>query len=226
MNNGFTKTSVNVETPGNKLKKLRQAQNLTLEDVHLGTKIQLKHIQWLEEDNYKKLPPKVYVEGFLKSYAKFLRQDPEEIIFLFKKEQEIRENLDSKSAKFESLKTVKNNSLVVSSKTILTIFIYFSIASACFFVYRQSRSMLAPPKLEIFNPSEDTNLEFKELFVKGKTSEGCQVSINEQLVYTNESGGFEETINLHSGLNILKISSENRIGKKTEITRNIIYLEK
>ena len=72
-----------LENIGRKLKEAREGKGLTLEDVYKETKISKTHLEAIEEGNLSALPEIVYVRGFLKSYAKFLDLDPEEILAEF-----------------------------------------------------------------------------------------------------------------------------------------------
>ncbi|MFA5356823.1 MAG: RodZ domain-containing protein [Candidatus Omnitrophota bacterium] len=67
------------ESAGKKLKDLRLAKGLSLEDVHKGTKIHLDVLKALEEDSLINFNP-VYIKGFLKIYCKFLGVEPRELI--------------------------------------------------------------------------------------------------------------------------------------------------
>jgi cytoskeletal protein RodZ len=68
------------ETVGEVLLSSREKRGLTLESVSLETKIPVKMLQYLETDNFEALPAKVYVKGFLRSYAGVLDLDVEYIL--------------------------------------------------------------------------------------------------------------------------------------------------
>lgn len=65
---------------GNIFKSNRIKKNLTLADVEQATKIRSKYLQAIEEEHFDVIPGKVYLKGFIKSYAKLLAiEDNEEI---------------------------------------------------------------------------------------------------------------------------------------------------
>ncbi len=68
-----------MESPGAKLKKIRQELGLSLEEVQKKTKIHLNILKALEGDSFTDLSP-IYLKGFLKIYCKFLGVDPKEYI--------------------------------------------------------------------------------------------------------------------------------------------------
>lgn len=70
----------NLKTIGSFLKDSRINQSLDLSDVAEKTKINLKLLRSLEEDQLSQLPNKTYVIGFVKSYAKHLGLNEEEAL--------------------------------------------------------------------------------------------------------------------------------------------------
>jgi len=67
------------ETRGERLRKLREAKGLSLEEVHQRTKIHIRVLKALEEDAMDKISP-AYVKGLLKIYCTLLGVDPKDFI--------------------------------------------------------------------------------------------------------------------------------------------------
>jgi cytoskeleton protein RodZ len=65
------------ETIGEIIIEARENVNLSLDDQ---TRITRKNLEYLETDNFDALPAKVYVRGFLKTYAQFLGLDVEHML--------------------------------------------------------------------------------------------------------------------------------------------------
>ncbi|MSP18486.1 MAG: hypothetical protein EXR74_02825 [Bdellovibrionales bacterium] len=59
------------------LSQIREKKGLTLTDVSRITKIPIRYLKALEEYNQPILPPKVYVQGFLKNLAQLYRLEPQ-----------------------------------------------------------------------------------------------------------------------------------------------------
>ena len=68
------------ESPGRFLKKERETRNISLEEISQFTKIKEHHLKAIEEDRYERLPPALYVKGFLSGYAKYLTLDPRNVV--------------------------------------------------------------------------------------------------------------------------------------------------
>lgn len=65
---------------GERLREQRIKLGLTLEEVEEQTKIRRFYIEAIENEDYKSLPGKVYIIGFLRSYCKILNINPKDII--------------------------------------------------------------------------------------------------------------------------------------------------
>jgi flagellar biosynthesis protein FlhG len=79
----FTGLSFNAEGEvyrGKALKQIRERMGVDPQTIARETKIAMKTLEWIEEEAFEKLPPLVYLKGFLKSYARSLGLDPPKVI--------------------------------------------------------------------------------------------------------------------------------------------------
>jgi flagellar biosynthesis protein FlhG len=65
---------------GKALKQIRERMGVERQTISKETKISIKTLEWIEEETFEKLPPLVYLKGFLKSYAQSLGLDPRKVI--------------------------------------------------------------------------------------------------------------------------------------------------
>lgn len=68
---------------GQLLKEHREERGLTVNEVASALKLNAKTITAIEEGDTDSLPPKTFLRGFVRSYAKFLKLDTEEILSAF-----------------------------------------------------------------------------------------------------------------------------------------------
>ena len=66
-------------TVGEQLRRAREAQGITLEDVAARTRIPTRHLESLENSDWSRLPAPTYTMGFAKSYASVVGLDRTEI---------------------------------------------------------------------------------------------------------------------------------------------------
>ncbi len=72
------KTEV-AEFTGMAIRVLREQAGLTIRNVADTTKIGSRYLEFIELENFAKLPPRAYLRGFLLQYAKILGVDPERL---------------------------------------------------------------------------------------------------------------------------------------------------
>ncbi|HET6493863.1 MAG TPA: RodZ domain-containing protein [Thermoleophilia bacterium] len=65
---------------GNTLREARVRRKLTLQQVEEDTKIRVKYIQAMENEDFDVMPGATYVKGFLRTYAAYLGLDPDVVV--------------------------------------------------------------------------------------------------------------------------------------------------
>lgn len=80
-----------LEEMGGCLCQIRQEKGISLDRVVQQTKIQKYQLVALETGDLKKLPPAVYLKGFIKIYADFLGCNGRNLALAFPVEDEVNE---------------------------------------------------------------------------------------------------------------------------------------
>ena len=62
------------------LRKEREARKISLQDISQATKVRRGILEAIESDRPEVLPPEVFVKAFIKTYAKYVGLDPEEVL--------------------------------------------------------------------------------------------------------------------------------------------------
>lgn len=93
-----------METVGDYLKKERESKNISLGEVSRLTKISEIYLDYIEKDEFEKLPQGPYTKGYIASYSRMIGGNVDEAILLY-------ESLNKKSAQTEAIQplTPKNN---------------------------------------------------------------------------------------------------------------------
>ena len=68
-----------METIGEYLKRVREACGYSLDDVAGITKINLRYLEAIEQDEFARIPGEIFCQGFIRSYAKCIGISEEEI---------------------------------------------------------------------------------------------------------------------------------------------------
>jgi cytoskeleton protein RodZ len=73
---------------GERLRRRRESLGRSLKDVENATKIRVRYLEALEQDDVAALPAEVYALGFLRSYARYLGLEPEELVSAWRRLRE------------------------------------------------------------------------------------------------------------------------------------------
>jgi cytoskeletal protein RodZ len=65
------------EFTGQIIKLLREQRGLSVRNIAEMTKVSVRYLEFIEEENFQKLPARAYIRGFLMLYAKALGYDPD-----------------------------------------------------------------------------------------------------------------------------------------------------
>ncbi|MGZ3695084.1 MAG: helix-turn-helix domain-containing protein [Bdellovibrionota bacterium] len=71
------------ESLGSYLKRSREGKNVSIEQVAYATRISLKMLRALEDDNHATLPAPTFVRGYLQAYAKYIRIDTQDLLLRY-----------------------------------------------------------------------------------------------------------------------------------------------
>ncbi len=138
------------KTVGEILLAARERSGLSLESVSLETKIPKKSLEYLETDNFEALPSRVYVKGFLRTYAGVLGLDTQQILGRF--EVQTGQTHKSRGDRWEVEETVVEEELVAPKvfrrfvlPAIMALSVIILIAWA---VWKKTGGDVKPPKDE------------------------------------------------------------------------------
>ena len=69
-----------MDSVGHILRQRREAKNMSIEEIARATRVPMSSVERIESDQFDELPGEVFVRGFLKSYARAVDLDPDEIL--------------------------------------------------------------------------------------------------------------------------------------------------
>ena len=214
----FLSKSIPQNTIGSILREARQSHKWTLRDAEKKTGIAKRYLEYLEADDFYKLPGSTYTKGFLERYAEFLKLNPSKIIEKWRKEFS-----QSSDKKIPNILGIKNR-----PKSIFDIKVYIIGAVVLlmfFYIGLSIKRVLFTSNLEILNPPQDLVTTESYLIIAGHVDLGADVFINDQLIEQINEGNFEQGIKLSPGLNTIKISAKKKHSQEKIIFCQIILQE-
>ncbi len=237
----FTCHEIKNNTLGDILKQARLKLGLDVKDVEKKTNISVKYIEFLEANDFYKLPNSTYTRGSLCRYAEFLGLNSLEIVRQWKQDYDsfflsslgrskrakgfarlfrlfvaylFNYGTGKKERAEEGARRIRilNPEIILISLVILLILFYLSFSI---------KRVLSSPQIEIISPLNDLVTKESALIIEGKTEPGVNVFINNQAVSQVE-GYFKERVELLPGLNIIEISGKKKYSKKETIYRRVV----
>lgn len=208
-----------MKTVGELLKKTRLEKQVSLEEAEKATKIRVKHLDALEKGEYSKLPPPTFIKGFIKNYGQFLNLDEARLIAIFRRE------FDEKGAQTLLPEGVRDEmakkQLKITPNVTITVAIVILVALFFGYLTHELLTFAGAPSLQIDSPENNQILRTQTVEVAGKTNPDSTLYINEQKVELKQDGSFKASVYLNSGVNIITISSSNKIKKTRTISRTV-----
>lgn len=203
---------------GQKLKEVRLAKGLTLEDVAKATKIKVAFLQAIEKGEYKKLPTSAYAYGFVKNYGTFLGLSAKETLPLFRREFDEKKAYSVLPEGFAQ-ENIPITRRIPMQRTLLIGGLFF----LCLFGYIlfQYKYAFMSPTLSIDAPKENQVFSKTDIVVSGKADPNATVYINTVPVAVDESGDFKKTISVFPGKETITVKAVSRFGKENVMERHI-----
>ncbi len=201
-------------TVGDFLKKAREEKEITLSQVEKDLRVRAKYLNYLEHNQWEFFSSKVYLEGIIKNYARYLQLDQKKILAYFNRDYEKREILNFKQKKDYQLSS-QNKKIIVT--TVALIFSFFFL----YFIY-QIKLYLSPPKVDFLSPTKTHFKKESMIKIKGKVDRESQILISNQKVYPDDKGFFQFDYPLKIGKNQVIIEVTGANGKKTILKKEFI----
>ncbi|HDQ22980.1 MAG TPA: helix-turn-helix domain-containing protein [Candidatus Uhrbacteria bacterium] len=204
------------ETLGQIFKRYRQAEAISLEQVEQDTKISKQILLALENDNYAKLPDEVYVKNIIKNYAKYLALDYNRLLAVYEKgklSSADQKNIENKKKQTRIFLTPDRFRNIIISLIVVSLLAYFGF---------QISRIFKAPELIVSAPVGNLIIQDNFIEIKGQTEKEAQVFINEKEVFLDKNGEFKAALDLHKGLNVIKITAVKKYSREQTVFREIL----
>lgn len=200
------------------LKQTREKKKLTLKDAEKHIKVRQKYITFIESDNWDIFTSKIYIEGILKNYARYLELDERKVIAFFRREYEKKEDIRFKRRVHEGELSSDSRKTMRSVIAVIGFFVFVYVVFQ-FYLY------LKPPSIQVTIPQTVVTKNTDRIKVSGSTEKESVLTINGERVYLNKNGGFEYVIPLQTKQNKIIFEVVGANGKKTVLERIVTRKE-
>lgn len=110
----------------------------------------------------------------------------------------------------------------MKTRIIIALLILVGIGGYAFY---ESRNLLRGPVITIDQPVTGATLNSPVTDIKGRVQNMVHISMNDRPISVDEAGNFQEKYVLSNGNNVVKVTAEDRFGRKKDALIEIIYNE-
>jgi transcriptional regulator with XRE-family HTH domain len=207
------------ETLGEKLRTMRRNLNFSLEMMAKKTRVQRKYLEAFERGSYHKLPETIYAKNFLQTYVRALGGDVTYFLERFEEERgtcDLIENMRLPRQKVRARHFFAAHRLF---KAGMALVLFASLAG---YIGFQVNTLLRPPQIVLFEPSDGLSTDQAILTVRGTTDREAEIFVNGNKVLPGPDGAFETQITLERGLNVISVEGATRHSRKAVVYRRIV----
>jgi cytoskeletal protein RodZ len=226
----FTKKIAQVQRVGDILEQRRLSLGIAMDRVSRETAVQGRYLRAIETGDDRALPADIYVRGFVRTYARYLRLDEEHMLERWDRERGIAKHMTESHVEDTVTPTLAKTfpdrrpllpRIQVTPLMFRSMLVALVIVAGFLYITLAVSSLGKAPALHLNEPTSDRQVDDSSIVLVGETRPEAQLSINGQPVLVNGDGKFRETVQLQAGMNQIRIIAESKLGRKTEIVRNI-----
>lgn len=210
--------NVKMRTAGRLLREKREQLGQSYEQIEKAIRIRKYILKNIEDSNWDSLPSPTHTKGFIKNYGDYLGLDTQELLALFRREVDEKKSSTPKNV----FRTQLFRSFGLKPGLIFSSLVAVVVVGFFAYLYREYRSFIAPPYLEVIEPSDNLQTENSQITVVGNTDTQAILKINGTQVDLSPGGTFSVPLNLPQGKSTVVVTSENRFGGVSTVKREIV----
>lgn len=183
-----------MKTVSDLLRDRRTELGISISKVSKDTKIPVEHIESIERADWRQFASFAFAQGVLRKYANYLRIDAKKISALLRRELVQSETNFILNTSYKEKKIIATRQLV---------FFGFLFVFTGYFIF-QLLMFIRTPALKLQDiPSSIRKSE--PLEIRGVAEQGALIYLNDERIFQNSNGSFEEQLYLKKGTRTLKL---------------------
>ena len=174
---------------GDVIKNARAKKKYSREKLEKETKIKRGFIEAIEREDWKNLPERPVVAGFVKNIAQVLGIDRKQVVARFRRDYPTKELVVN--PKPDAINRFRwSPRLTFITAIVVVVFLILSYLGIQYYHF------VTPPKLEVYEPLQEQIVTGIELKVSGITDPESSVLVNNQPALVEENGKFTVEIEI------------------------------
>lgn len=212
------------------LRHAREQREFERSEVASHIKVPCRFIERIEEGRFNEISEDIYSRIYLKAYCVFLGLDVAKVHGMYRVERAALQKRHRPMAGIEEnrhpRKSVPRRHLLVTPKVVKIVIIALVAVAIMIYFTVALKKIVVPPNITLSAPRDGFMTSERSITVSGKTEPEVQLLINGTQVATDNSGGFQDTLTLHEGLNTITITGSKKYSEEMTVTRRIIVRPK
>jgi len=194
------------------LKKLMKSKGVSAARLASLTDVPSRFIDAILEGNFDQLPSQPYIRGYLFKISTALGAENDHLWQIF------RSSVEALSSGEHDRLPINRFALQKMSRPMM-IWILVGVVAFLLISLNFNR-ILGKPSIDVTVP--DTTEE-SVATVTGTINPDDQLTLNGEIIYTNDIGGFEKQVQLEPGLNTLEFKVKRYLGRETKLIKQVFY---
>lgn len=208
---------------GSDLRDLRELHEISFEQACKETKIDSGILKLLEEDRVTEFRDPLCLKRHLSTYVRYL--GGYEPYFSARFDACVQEHRTSRTQKdlLPRERSVRFWDLFVAPQFLTFVGILILAVMLMAYVFWQANMVNTPPMLDLISPADGVRVDDARVSVSGKTMPEAMLTVNGQSVAVDEEGNFSIRLDIHRGMNVVRIVAKRRRGSETVVERRVIF---
>lgn len=225
-NKGESDFLIHADSFGALFRGLRERSDICLEKLSGLTKINRQYLEYLESEEFSKLPPPVYARGFIIRCGNFFKEGGRdwtpELLHLYAARTNELVETRADTAQHKSVRS----GFMVGPQQISFFFTAIFLVLIAFFLTARFTPFLFAPSIEIVEPRvENTVVNFSKIHIAGRVNFVSSLTLNGGELYIGENGEFAKDAELKEGVNRLVIEAKSLFGRTKELVMRVVYIK-
>lgn len=202
---------------GAQLEDAMKAKSISLEKLAQLTGISERFLESIIKEDKSKLPSAPYMRGYLSRIAGVLNLDGD-VLWNEYQAQNSGKQIVPKS---ETINEPRHNEWIkkmMNTKVLVAIGVVLGILLV---IIWRGPAFIGKPTLVLENFGDNVSVSTSTFTVKGKIDPKNQITINDEVVFPDDTGTFEKSFTLASGFNTFHFKVKGILGKELDITKQV-----
>lgn len=196
---------------GSYLRNGREKLGFSLDCVAEKISVSRRHLKALEENDFSRLPPEIYVKGFIDQYCNLVELDKNEALHLYEKNKQV----PKKDLPVHSLIAYAWLGRIFSYRNFAILAAILFLAASIFYISKAIYPMYAKPAFSLHSPNSCPFQTYEEKFsLKGLIQPESKIWVNDEEVLVDKEGDFDCPLLLKKGDNSVRFKVVNKFGKE------------